>query len=534
LKANRAPNLQGSLTLILGGVRSGKSRFAQELAAQLGGDDVLFVATAEARDDEMRHRIEHHQRSRPANWQTLERPLGVATAISDLKAVQGVVLMDCLTLLVSNILCNLESPLPMIDELQQRVESEVDALIAVARDWETHLIVVSGEVGLGVVPEHAMGRMFRDLLGWANQRLAQHATTTYWMVAGLPIDATSLATTVERAAIGTKKWVRPLFCAMVALLPLAFGCNWDSTAPKVTANGTSAPEASMETGARAPFVIVDRLDRKVSLNHLPQKIVSLSPSTTELLFALGAGKYVVGATTNCNYPEEALKVPRVGSGTLDGISREAILGMQPDLVLCKWDTHQPLIELFDRVGIAVIAVGPESLEELFAEAKLIGQATGHEAEAESLIQKMTERRDRLAQRVANIAEPDQRSVFYEVWDDPLMTAGPRSFIGELMRLGRMKNLFADTDIRYPKISSEVVVDRNPDVILAPTNHMKKVDVEQMADRPGWRNIKAITQKQVFIINGDEVSRCGPRLLDALEEMIDAVYPVTKTPEVSQP
>ena len=133
-----------------------------------------------------------------------------------------------------------------------------------------------------------------------------------------------------------------------------------------------------------------------------------------------------------------------------------------------------------------------------------------------------------------IKEEDQRSVFYEVWDDPLMTAGPKSFIGELMRLGRMKNLFADTEIRYPKISSEVVVDRNPDVILAPTNHMKKVEVEQMAERPGWRNITAITRKQIYIINGDHVSRCGPRLLDALEEMIDAVYPATKSREVNQP
>jgi len=190
----------GTLTLILGGVRSGKSRFAQELAVQVGGDDVLFVATAEARDDEMRHRIEHHQQSRPAAWQTLERTRNIGEAISELEGLQSVVLVDCLTLLVSNVMCALESAPPTLEPLQQRVEAEVLGLIAVARDLNTHLIIVSGEVGLGIVPEHAMGRMFRDLLGWANQRLAQHAKTTYWMVAGLPIDATSLATTVQRAA----------------------------------------------------------------------------------------------------------------------------------------------------------------------------------------------------------------------------------------------------------------------------------------------------------------------------------------------
>jgi iron complex transport system substrate-binding protein len=108
----------------------------------------------------------------------------------------------------------------------------------------------------------------------------------------------------------------------------------------------------------------------------------------------------------------------------------------------------------------------------------------------------------------------------------LMTAGPKSFIGELLRMGKMNNVFEDTNASYPCISSEVVVDRNPDFILAPTHHTKQVAIERMALRPGWANIRAITNKRVFIINGDEVSRCGPRMLNALEQMIDAVYPET--------
>ena len=98
----------------------------------------------------------------------------------------------------------------------------------------------------------------------------------------------------------------------------------------------------------------------------------------------------------------------------------------------------------------------------------------------------------------------------------------------------MKNVFEDTDASYPCISSEVVVDRNPDVILTPTNHLKQVEVQRLASRPGWANIRAITDKRVFIINGDEVSRCGPRMLNALEQMIDAVYPETKLKEPRQP
>ena len=289
-----------------------------------------------------------------------------------------------------------------------------------------------------------------------------------------------------------------------------------------------------EIDARFPVAVEDRMGRSVTFDRAPERVVSLSPSTTELMFALGAGSSIVGATKHCNYPVEALEIPRVGSGTLEGLSREAILALNPDLVLCKWDTHEPLMELFDRVGIQVISLGSETLADLFGEAKLLGRVTGREQEAETLIQEMTERRKRLVERVAALTPNQQRTVFYEVWDNPLMTAGPKSFIGEILSLGRMKNIFDDTDVRYPRISSEVVVDRNPDVILAPTNHMKQVEFERLASRPGWAKIKAITNKQVFIINGDEVSRCGPRLLNALEQMIDAVYPETKIKEANQP
>lgn len=298
------------------------------------------------------------------------------------------------------------------------------------------------------------------------------------------------------------------------------------------ASSSLGPNAAVDNPP--PASVVDRLGREVALGHVPQRIVSLSPATTELLFALGAGPAVVGATNHCNYPVAALEVPRVGSGILEGINREAILAIQPDLVVCKMGTHDPLIPLFDRADIPAISLGAESMEELFAEARLLGRAIGRSHQAEELVDRMTLRLSQLVQRVASIAPDQQQTVFYEVWDDPLMTAGPNSFIGELLNLGHMKNIFADTEARYPRISSEVVVDRNPQVILAPSTHMRQVEFERMAARPGWANIEAITKKRVFMINGDQVSRCGPRLLDALEQMIDMVYPATSGAEVPQP
>jgi len=182
----------GELILVLGGARSGKSAFAQELARERGGRQVLFVATAEAGDEEMRSRIEGHRRKRPAGWRTVEAPRYVGEAIFG--AVDGakVILVDCLTLLVSNAILSLgEAPDPSAAEAA--VMAEVEGLIEVRDQKTAALIVVSNEVGMGLVPTSPLGRLYRDLLGRANQVLAARADRVYWMVAGLPVDVSALA-----------------------------------------------------------------------------------------------------------------------------------------------------------------------------------------------------------------------------------------------------------------------------------------------------------------------------------------------------
>ena len=332
----------------------------------------------------------------------------------------------------------------------------------------------------------------------------------------------------------------PPIVALIVILLLSVGCGpigipqSDKAIPK-TPPKVEADEATDTTASSRPAtVVVDRVGHSVEFEHVPQRIVSLLPSATELLFAMGAGSSIVGATKHCNYPVEAMEIPRVGTGLIEGTSREAILALKPDLVLCKWDTHEPLMALFDRVQIHALNLGAETLDELFVEAKLLGRATGHEREADQLITQMTERRELLVQRVDKLNESQLCSVFYEVWDDPLMTAGPKSFIGELMKMGRMKNIFEDTDVPYPRVSSEVVVARNPDVILVPSSHEKQVEPAVLASRPGWSNMNAIVKQRIHAVDGDEVSRCGPRMLNALEQMIDTVYPETKLKDASLP
>jgi adenosylcobinamide kinase/adenosylcobinamide-phosphate guanylyltransferase len=169
------------LTLVLGGARSGKSRFAQSLCETAGR--VVFVATARLDDDDMRARAAHHQQARPKHWHTIEEPLEIARVVETCGADFDLVLIDCLTLWLSN-LC-WEHRDHSQEVLRIAVSEEVARLIAAASG--SSVIVVSNEVGYGLVPESPVGRLFRDLQGWLNQDLARAANSVYQVVAGIPI-----------------------------------------------------------------------------------------------------------------------------------------------------------------------------------------------------------------------------------------------------------------------------------------------------------------------------------------------------------
>jgi adenosylcobinamide kinase/adenosylcobinamide-phosphate guanylyltransferase len=169
------------LVLILGGVRSGKSRYAHQLASDLG-NRVLFLATAEAGDDEMKHRIAQHKSSRLASWATIEEPLDIASALKPKAATADAVIIDCITIWLSNLLLRNEKL------SEQEMTAGIDRLIDAYEQGDATYIIVSGEVGMGIVPEHPLGRVFRDYLGLANQRLAAAADRVVLMVAGIPVD----------------------------------------------------------------------------------------------------------------------------------------------------------------------------------------------------------------------------------------------------------------------------------------------------------------------------------------------------------
>ena len=195
----------GKLTLILGGARSGKSSFAERRAKELGGDSVLYVATSETKDEEMQQRVEKHRSERPFAWGTLEAPRNVAqalrqaqgAAIRQERSEEKVILLDCMTFLVANHLMDAAAPEddpfddpssdPFDVQIEADVVAEVKALVEYVQEADVELLVVSNEVGLGVVPPYELGRAYRDILGRANQILARHADEVQLLVAGIPM-----------------------------------------------------------------------------------------------------------------------------------------------------------------------------------------------------------------------------------------------------------------------------------------------------------------------------------------------------------
>ena len=170
-----------NIALVIGGCRSGKSRYALEIAEQINSSHQIFIATCQPRDDEMRQRVQQHRQQRGSRWHTVEEPLQLPTAIAAHQAPDTTVVVDCLTLWISNLLLRYAESRP--DEVAARIER----LVSTLQDAGEPVILVSNEVGAGVVPENKLARMFRDAAGLLNQRVAAVAASVTWMVAGIPV-----------------------------------------------------------------------------------------------------------------------------------------------------------------------------------------------------------------------------------------------------------------------------------------------------------------------------------------------------------
>jgi iron complex transport system substrate-binding protein len=272
------------------------------------------------------------------------------------------------------------------------------------------------------------------------------------------------------------------------------------------------------------LTLTDGAGRQVTLDAPAKRIISLTPSNTEIVYAVGAGDLLVGDTEYCDFPEEAKNVAKIGGFSADTISIETILSLKPDVVLADGTGQESVITALEQANIKVIALNAASLEDVYANIDLVGKISGHDVEAAALVDGMKARVAAVEEKVTSIPEANRLTVFWEVWDEPLMTVGPKTFTGQLIQMAGGVNIFDDVTDDYPQVSSEEVVKRNPAVILGPDTHGDKLITEQLAARPGWDQIDAVKNKKIFLIDGNISSRSGPRIVDALEIIAQSLYP----------
>jgi iron complex transport system substrate-binding protein len=274
-----------------------------------------------------------------------------------------------------------------------------------------------------------------------------------------------------------------------------------------------------------PIVLTDGLGRTVTLESPAQRVVSLAPSNTEILFAIGAGSQVVGRDRFSNYPEEALEVTDIGGGWGE-LDTETIVSLDPDLVLAASLTPPEQIQALEDLGLTVFALtNPADLEGMYANLLLVAQLTGHEAEAVDLIETLKARVAAVEEKVATVE--DRPLVFYELdATDPNApwTSGPGTFIDTLLTMAGAQNLGADLDDVWVQVSIEELVTKNPDFILLGDATWGGVTPEDVAARAGWDALDAVQNGHVFPFNDDLVSRPGPRLVDGLEALAELLHP----------
>lgn len=295
--------------------------------------------------------------------------------------------------------------------------------------------------------------------------------------------------------------------------------------PAAVTEPTQAPMPEpTENPAPEMMTFTDDLGHEIELEGYPQAIVSLSASTTEILFAIGAGNQVVGRDEYSLYPDEALEVTNIGA-MWDELPREAILALEPDLIVAAQIISEEQVQALRELGLNVYwQANPTSYEELFGNLRDFAKLTGHEAETESLIEDLDARVKAVQEKTATVTEAP--SVFYELdATDPSnpWTAGSGTFIDYIITQAGGTNAASALEGDYAQLSSEQLIAVNPDVILL-ADAPYGTTAESVAARPGWDVITAVKENAMYPIDPNTMSVPGPRLVEALETTAKLLHP----------
>ena len=297
------------------------------------------------------------------------------------------------------------------------------------------------------------------------------------------------------------KFTKSILIIALVIMLMASGCT-------NTNNDTQSPGE----GSR---VFIDTLERDINIPEIPERVISLSPALTEILFALELDEKIVGTTNYCDYPEEALHTPKVGDFSSPNL--ELIVDSEPDLIFVAAGIQMELIDRFEELGLKVICLDAHTIDDVIHNINFIGEIMGTEEKAMEITEDIAKRVEDVKNKVSGLEKP---VVFFEVWDEPLTSAGPGTFINNLVELAGGKNMTGDATTYYPQIDFEIVVDQDPDIYMA-VNHQREVEI---VDRPGYEDLKAVKTGKVFTIEDDWVTLPGPRIILGLEEMAFLLHP----------
>ena len=274
--------------------------------------------------------------------------------------------------------------------------------------------------------------------------------------------------------------------------------------------------------------VIDEVGRRVTIPAEVRRIVSLAPSITETIYALDAQDRLVGVTDYCDYPPQAQSKTHIGGPINPNL--EQIVMLHPDLVLAtRQGNRLETVEALTRLGIAVYATDPKSVEDVIESTRRLGGVLGAPERGDALA---VELRARLAEIQRRIGTQPPRRVFFVVWADPLISIGKNTFLADALRRAGAESVVATTQ-DWPRLSIEEVLRQQPDYLVFSSTHFEEVarTVEDLRERSGWRSLDAIRDRRIAVIS-DAVNRPSPRLVDAIEQLARQLHPeaFTREPE----
>ena len=267
-------------------------------------------------------------------------------------------------------------------------------------------------------------------------------------------------------------------------------------------------------------LLIDEIGRKVEVPHSAKRIVSMAPSITEILFALGLNEEIVGVTDFCDYPEAALAKPRIGGFVNPSI--EMIVSLKPDLIIATRDgNRKETIQRLNDLGFSVYVINPKGFDGVMKTIQNIGEIVGKQDESRRMIGDMMTRKENVVRLTRSLPRP---KVFFQVGNAPIITVGKGTLADDLIRLAGGKSISENETLSYPLYSIETILSKAPEIIIMSSMESYKDDSNLIKKWRNWKSIPAVKMNAIYVVDSNLVDRPTPRIVEGLEAIVRIIHP----------